>query len=146
MVIIQPALNLYHPALFPERRLASHWYSPHLANLATKGNIYIKISKTQPGGNSLIDQMRERKRGRGEGRGRERKIGHWKKGRSLQHCLLPRKMSWWGQLSDHMRTPKGTSYLLFFGVSYAFTEESSSELLVDFDFVGRERIEKNIYI
>lgn len=62
MVIIQRALNLYPPALFPERRLMSHWYSPHLAHLATKGNIYIQISEIQPERNSLKDQMRERKR------------------------------------------------------------------------------------
>lgn len=82
MVIIQPALNLYSPALFPERRLMSHWYSPHLAHLATKGNIYIKISKIWPQRNSLKDQMREKKMGRGKDltkEERDRKSeAHWK--------------------------------------------------------------------
>lgn len=59
MVIIQQALNLYPPALFPERCLMSHWYSPHLANLATKGNIYIQISKIHPEENSLEDERKE---------------------------------------------------------------------------------------
>lgn len=69
MVIIQPALNLFPSALFPKRRLTSHWYSPRRVHAATKGNIYIHVSKNttwekpdERKGREVTNEERERER------------------------------------------------------------------------------------